>query len=219
MLIAGVDEAGRGPALGPMVLSIATIEKKHEGKLKKLGVRDSKLLPAKERERQNRALPKILHEFNSVHIKAGEIDKLRDRKSLNEIEAMRIGFLLNKLKEKPDVAYVDAPDPTAANFGRRIKKYISFSLEIKSEHKADLNYPIVSAASIIAKVERDAAIKKLCRRYGNLGSGYAHDPETIAFLCNWVKKNKKLPDCARKSWETSKGIEDRVFQCKLSLWK
>jgi len=219
MLIAGVDEAGRGPALGPMVLSVATIEKREEGKLKGLGVKDSKLLPVKERERQNKALPGILHEFNSVHIKAGEIDKLRDRKSLNEIEAMRIGFLLNELKRKPDVVYVDAPDPIAKNFGKRIEKYISFDLDIRSEHKADLNYPIVSAASIIAKVERDKAIKRLCRKYGNVGSGYPHDPDTIAFMCNWVKKNKKLPACARKSWETSKNIENKAFQKKLNLWK
>jgi len=219
MLIAGIDEAGRGPALGPMVLSIATIEKKDEELLRKLGVKDSKLLQAKERQRQRRELRKILYEFNSVKIPAAEIDSLRDRKSLNEIEAMRIGYLLNSLKKKPEVAYVDAPDPIAKNFGKRIKKYISFGLTIKAEHKADVNYPIVSAASIIAKVERDTAIERLCRKYGKLGSGYPHDPDTIAFLCNWVKKNKSLPDFARKSWETSKNIENKVFQKKLSLWK
>ena len=68
-------------------------------------------------------------------------------------------------------------------------------------------------------VEFDEAIEKLCRRYGNVGSGYPHDPDTIAFLCNWVKKNKKLPSFARKSWETSKNVENRVFQKKLNLWK
>ena len=219
MLIAGIDEAGRGPAIGPMVLSVATIEKKNEEKLRKLGVKDSKLLTPKERERQNKQLAKMLHEFNSVHIRATEIDRLRDRKSLNEIEAMRVGFLLNTLKEKPDVAYVDAPDVIEANFTKRIRRYISFDLEIRSEHKADVNYPIVSAASIIAKVERDDAIKRLCKRYGNVGSGYPHDPDTIAFLCNWVKKNKRLPACARKSWETSKNVEDKVFQRKISQWK
>src|SRR3989344_7069004 len=141
MLIAGVDEAGRGPALGPMVLSIASIEKKDEEKLVKLGVKDSKLLTEKERERQNKELPKILFEFNSVHIGPAEIDQLRDRKSLNEIEAMRIGYLLNSLKTKPDIVYIDSPDPIARNFGKRIEKYISFGLEIRAEHKADLNYP------------------------------------------------------------------------------
>jgi len=219
MLIAGVDEAGRGPAIGPMVLSIATIEKREEGKLKKLGVKDSKLLPALERQRQRKELPNILHEFNSVRVSAREIDRLRDRKSLNEIEAMRIGYLLNKLKRKPDVVYVDAPDVIEANFAKRIRKYISFNVKIKSEHKADVNYPIVSAASIIAKVDRDKAIERLCKKYGKIGSGYPHDPDTISFLCNWVKKNKKLPGCARKSWETSKNIENRVFQKKLTGWK
>ena len=217
MLIAGVDEAGRGPALGPMVLSIASIEKKHEEKLIELGVKDSKLLNEKERERQNKILPGLLHEFNSVHVKAGEIDTLRNRKSLNEIEAMRIGYLLNNLKKKPDIAFVDSPDPIAKNFGKRIEKYISFKLDIRAEHKADLNYPIVSAASIIAKVERDKAIKKLSRKHGNMGSGYPHDPDTIAFMYNWVKKNKKLPDFARKSWATSKNIENKVFQRKLEF--
>jgi len=219
MLIAGVDEAGRGPALGPLVLGIATIEKKDEGKLKKLGVKDSKLLTDGERKRQLGKLPEILHEFNSVHVKAGEIDRLRDRQSLNEIEAMRIGYLLNGLKKKPDVVFVDSPDPIAGNFAKRIKKYISFSTELRAEHKADTNYLIVGAASIIAKVERDLAIEKLCRRYGKMGSGYPHDPDTISFLCNWVKKNKKLPPFARKSWETSKNIENSVFQKKLSGWK
>jgi len=215
MLIAGVDEAGRGPAIGPMVLSIATIEKKEEERLKKLGVKDSKLLNEKERQRQRKELPSILKEYKTVHIKAREIDTLRDRKSLNEIEAMRVGYLLNKLETKPDIAYVDSPDPIAKNFGERIKKYISFDLKIQAEHKADITYPIVSAASIIAKTSRDAAIKRLCKKHGDMGSGYPHDPNTIAFLCNWVKKNKSLPDFARKSWETNKNIFNNEFQKKL----
>ncbi len=219
MLIAGVDEAGRGPALGPMVLSIATIEKKHEEKLKKIGVKDSKLLTAKERARQRALLKDALYESNTTSVSARQIDSLRDRKSLNEIEAMRIGYLLNSLRHKPDVVYVDAPDVIEANFAKRIRKYISFNVDIKSEHKADMNYPIVSAASILAKVERDAAVERLCRRYGNIGSGYSHDPNTIAFLCNWVKKNKALPGCARKSWETSANALDGVFQKKLTGWK
>jgi len=219
MLIAGVDEAGRGPALGPMVLGIATIEKKDEGKLRKLGVKDSKLLSAEERRRQHAELPKILREFSFTRIEAKEIDELRDRKSLNEIEAMRIGYLLNNLREKPDIVYIDSPDPLASNFARRIKKYMSFSTELRAEHKADMNYLIVGAASVIAKVERDLEIERLCKKFGKLGSGYPHDPDTISFLCNWVKKNKKLPEFARKSWETSKNIENRVFQKKLAAWK
>ncbi len=219
MIIAGIDEAGRGPALGPMVLAVATIEKRGEERLIELGVRDSKQLTALERERQHAQLKKMLHEFSFVSIEPEELDSLMDWKSLNEIEAMRIGLLLNSLRKRPDVVYVDAPDLIESNFARRIRKYISFSPEIRAEHKADANYPIVSAASIIAKVERDAAIKRLCSQYGEIGSGYPHDPKTIEFICNWVKKNRRLPAIARKSWETNKAITDSVFQKKLGAWK
>ena len=76
-----------------------------------------------------------------------------------------------------------------------------------------------SAASIIANVSRDKAITELCKLYGNMGSGYPHDPDTIAFICNWVKKNKCLPEFARKSWETNKNIMNDRFQRKLAAWK
>ncbi|MCX6798923.1 MAG: ribonuclease HII [Candidatus Diapherotrites archaeon] len=218
MLIAGVDEAGRGPAVGPMVLAVAAIAKKDEEKLIKLGVKDSKQLSPEERVRQHAVLRGMLSEFNTAHIPPNEIDSLRDRWSLNEIEAMRIGMLLNGLRKKPDVVFVDSPDPIAGDFGERIKRYLNFSTKIKAEHKADVNYPVVSAASIIAKVERDAVIKHLCVQYGEIGSGYPHDPKTIAFLCNWVKRHKALPEIARKSWSTSQGIQDTVFQKKLAKW-
>src|SRR3989338_588062 len=110
MLIAGIDEAGRGPCIGPLVISVACIEKRDEEKLIELGVKDSKLLSARERERQFRELKKILKEFRFVRIEAEEIDSLRDRKSLNEVEAMRVGELLEGLEEKPEVVYVDSPD-------------------------------------------------------------------------------------------------------------
>ena len=219
MLIAGIDEAGRGPALGPMVLAVACIEKKDEDVLLEIGVKDSKLLQEPERKRQAGLLKKALHEYGTVQIMPHEIDKLRDRKSLNEIEAMRIGLLLNRMKEKPAVIYVDAPDPLAKSFETRIRRYINFDAVIRSEHKADINYPIVSAASIIAKVERDAELKKLSKQYGELGSGYPHDPVTIAFMRKWVEKNKSLPVFARHSWETSKAMLNKKLQKQLGEFK
>ncbi|MFH1664500.1 MAG: ribonuclease HII [archaeon] len=215
MLIAGIDEAGRGPVFGPMVLAVCCIHKKDEEKLVELGVKDSKLLTAKERERQFIEIKAIAKEFNSVKVEAKEIDFLRDRKSLNEIEAMRIGFLLNNLKEKPEIVFVDSPDVIEKNFAERIKRYLSFDCIIRSEHKADLNYPVVSAASIIAKVERDNEIKKLSKKYGNIGSGYPGDEVTSKFLDDWVKSNSSLPDFARNSWSTSKRAMDKKFQKKL----
>jgi len=215
MLIAGIDEAGRGPVFGPMVLAVCCIQKKDEEKLIELGVTDSKLLSPKERKRQFTEIKSIVSAFSSVHVSAKEIDVLRNRKSLNEIEAMRIGLLLNNLKEKPEMVFVDSPDSIENNFTLRIRNYLSFDCIIKSEHKADLNYPIVSAASIIAKVERDNEIKKLAEKYGAIGSGYPGDEVTVKFLKNWMEKNNFLPEFARNSWDTSRRALDKKFQKKL----
>jgi ribonuclease HII len=215
MLIAGIDEAGRGPVLGPMVLAVCSIHKKDEEKLLELGVKDSKLLSPKEREKQFSQIKCIVQEFNSVQVHPKEIDVLRNRKSLNEIEAMRIGLLLNSLKEKPEIVFVDSPDIKQENFSIRIKKYLSFDCIIKSEHKADVNYPVVSAASIIAKVERDNEIKKLAEKFGNIGSGYPADEVTAKFLSSWIQCNGCLPDFARSSWDTSRKALDKKFQKKL----
>lgn len=218
MLVAGIDEAGRGPAIGPLVLAVVVVRKEDEEKLKKIGVRDSKLLSAKQRTLQEKKIKRAVAEFGTVQITAQEIDELRDRKSLNEIEAMRAGLLLNNLKQKPCLVYVDSPDPEEKNFEKRIRKYIDFECAIVSEHKADANYPVVSAASILAKTERDREIQKLERIYGRIGSGYSHDPTTINFLKNWLEKNKGMPDFARKSWQTTKDMLDRRFQKKVSEW-
>ena len=92
---------------------------------------------------------------------------------------------------------------------------MNFLVKIISEHKADINYPVVSAASVIAKVERDAEIKKLSEKFGDVGSGYPHDDETIAFLRKYLLKYNELPPFARKSWETIKALQSEKFQKKL----
>lgn len=215
MLIAGVDEAGRGPALGPMVIAITVIEKETEDQLLEMGVKDSKLLT---REQRNDFFPKIkamVKEYGSVHIEAMELDELMERKSLNEIEAMKIGKLLNDLKIKPELVFVDSPDFVEGNFAERIQRYLNFKVQIRSEHKADINYPVVSAASVIAKVERDFVIDKLAEEYGFMGSGYSHDAHTIHFIEKWLNEKGSLPFFARKQWATNKNLVDKKFQTKL----
>ena len=180
-----------------------------------IGVKDSKLLTVQKRHECLAQLKDYTKETNFTLIPPEELDLLMDRKSLNEIEAMRIGFLLNNLKVKPDVVYLDAPDPIAHSFTKRVRKYVSFNTVLKSEHKADLTYPVVSAASIVAKVNRDAAIDDLAQEFGTLGSGYSHDERTIAFIKKYVKEHKKLPSFARRSWDTSRRLLDEEFQQKL----
>ena len=215
MLIAGIDEAGRGPCLGPLVMAITVIEKEDEEKLIELGVKDSKITPIKVREDQYEKIKKIVSEEATSHIEAEELDELMKRKSLNEIEAMHAAKLLNGLEPKPDVVYVDSPDVVMEEFANRIRKYIAFKTKIISEHKADANYPIVSAASILAKVERDAAIKKLSVEFGEIGSGYSHDAVTIKFLKKYFLKHNTFPVFARKSWQTIKVMQEERFQKKL----
>lgn len=215
MLIAGIDEAGRGPALGPLVMAITVGNKDCEDFLKEKGVRDSKLCSLKERDGHYITVRETVKEYSFIKISPQEIDELRKRNSLNEIEAMRAAQLINSLKNRPDVVYVDSPDPVSAKFGERILKYSSYRPNIISEHKADLNYPIVSAASIIAKVERDRAMEELAKEYGNIGCGYPSDPDTIRFLRDYAGKNKCLPSCARHSWITNMRLLDEAFQKKL----
>ncbi|MDZ4256350.1 MAG: ribonuclease HII, partial [archaeon] len=189
MLIAGIDEAGRGPAIGPMVLAIALIDADYEESLREMGAKDSKEVPVSERERLYPLLQKQLHHHATISLFPGEMDILMDRLSLNEIEAMKAGHLLNNLPDKPDLVYVDSSDPLASHFARRIRSYLSYPTKIIAEHKADVNYPIVSAASILAKVERDAAIKVLQEEFhsfGDIGSGYPHDARTIKFLQEYL---------------------------------
>src|SRR3989338_1156096 len=215
MLIAGIDEAGRGPCIGPLVMAIAVVKKEDEEKLVELGVKDSKMLSVKERERQFPKIKEMLVESHTSHITAEEIDALMKRKSLNEIEAMHAGKLINSLKSRPDVIYIDSPDVVMAEFGKRIEKYVPFPVKIVSEHKADVNYPIVSAASVIAKEERDGAIKKICAEFGELGSGYPHDEITIKFLKNYLLQHNVLPGFVRKSWQTIEVLQKEKFQRKL----
>ncbi len=218
MLVAGIDEAGRGPVVGPLVMAVACIEKKDEQLLADLGVKDSKQLAKKKREELFPKIQKTVHSFNIAKVTAKELDALMERHSLNEIEAMVAGQLLNSLEKKPKIVFVDSPDILQENFGVRIKKYISFEVKINSEHKADVNYPIVSAASVLAKVVRDNEILELEKVFGKIGSGYSHDEQTITFLKKYLQMNNSFPEIVRKKWLTAQNLLEEKFQKKILNW-
>ena len=201
-----------------MVMAVACIDKKKEHSLLELGVKDSKQLSKSRREDLFPQIKSIVHSYNSKIMPAKELDGLMARRSLNEIEAMMAGELLNSLEKKPDIVFVDSPDILESNFAQRIKKYVSFETVIKSEHKADVNYPVVSAASIIAKVLRDKEIEELEKVFGKIGSGYSHDEQTIAFLKNYLQLNNSFPDIVRKKWFTSQNLLEEKFQKKILNW-
>jgi ribonuclease HII len=105
---------------------------------------------------------------------------------------------------------VDASDVLADRFKQHIAENLSFKVQIISEHKADARYPIVSAASILAKVERDKAISELQKKHGNIGCGYPTDPSTIKFLEGWIRKFGSYPDFVRRSWKPAKRVKTKA---------
>jgi ribonuclease HII len=137
-----------------------------------------------------------------------EIDRVVETggrlRRLNRLEAHTMAKVIEHLR--PDIAYVDASDVLADRFKEHITERLAFEVKIISEHKADFKYPVVSAASIIAKVERDRAIKDLSEKYGELGSGYVTDPKTVAFLKRWLATHDAYPWFVRKSWKPAKAL-------------
>jgi len=212
MLIAGVDEAGRGPVIGPLVIAGVSLDEKDLPKLVDLGVKDSKLLSPQRRETLSSQIKNLALNYHIVLLSPAEIDRVVESKrklhKLNRLEAQAMAKLIAVLK--PDVVYVDASDILADRFGEHIAENLSFSPKIISEHKADINYPIVSAASIIAKVERDKVISQLQKKHGNMGCGYPSDSNTIKFLEDWIKKFGSYPDFVRKSWKTAKRVKSEA---------
>ncbi|MEM1586284.1 MAG: ribonuclease HII [Candidatus Bathyarchaeia archaeon] len=206
MLICGVDDAGRGPVIGPLVIAGVLVDEDGLQKLIQLKVRDSKTLSPKRRNELAAQILGVVRNYSVIKVQPWEIDSVIERgkkfNRLNRLEARIMARIISELK--PDIAYVDASDVLPERFKQHILEELPFKVEIISEHKADKTYPVVSAASIIAKVERDREIEILKRKYGDFGSGYPTDPKTISFLRNWIEKHNSYPDFVRKSWKTAK---------------
>lgn len=199
MDILGIDEAGRGSVLGPLVIAGVLIPEKMEKVLERMGVKDSKKLAPHRRTILSRKLKKMF-DYEIVVISAREIDEMRaDGINLNEIEKNAMESIL--LKIKPEKAIVDAVDVKAERFQNNLCD--NTGLNVIAEHKADDKYIEVSAASIIAKAERDDQIAQINKEFiksGGIGSGYPSDPKTKDFLTNYTYD--EMPDFVRRSWAT-----------------
>jgi ribonuclease HII len=185
--------------------------------LKMLGVKDSKQLLSSARTRLSKEIPGIVDDYHVLEIGAEELDRIVNRapkfQRLNLLEARVMAQVIEKLK--PDLAYVDSSDTRTERFKNNILDCLSFTPRIISEHKADINYPVVSAASIMAKVHRDNKIEEIKREYGEIGSGYAHDAVTIKFLREYYSDNGDFPPIVRRSWKTLGNIVRDLTQSTL----
>lgn len=217
MRVCGVDDAGRGPVIGPLVIAGVMIEEGKLERLKTLGVKDSKQLLPSARTRLSKEIPGIVDDYHVLEIGAEELDRIVNRapkfQRLNLLEAKVMAQVIEKLR--PELAYVDSSDTRTERFKNNILDCLSFTPRIISEHKADINYPVVSAASIMAKVHRDSRIEEIKMEYGEVGSGYAHDVVTIKFLRDYYSNHGDFPPIVRRSWKTLGNIVRDLTQSTL----
>jgi len=206
MLVAGVDEAGRGCVIGPLVVAGVMVKAEDLPSLIELGVKDSKLLTAKKREEFYPEIIRLAEKYQTIKVLPYQIDvaveSARKLHKLNRLEAQTMAQIIESLK--PDEAYVDAADTVEHRFGNHIKECLKTQTRIISKHKADKIFPVVSAASIIAKVERDREVESLRVEYGDFGSGYLTDQKTMVFLKQLLKEHDDYPSFVRKSWKPAK---------------
>lgn len=201
--VLGIDEAGRGSVLGPLVIGGVLMKENKLKFLDRIGVKDSKRLTAKKRTIISRKIKKIT-QFTTTIITAQEIDHLRNTgTNLNKIETNAMIEIIKQYK--PEKCCIDCLDVNEERFHNRIQ-HTNHKMEVITEHKADDTYNIVAAASIIAKVERDKQMEIIRQEYGAVGSGYPSDKKTTGYLKNL---NGKYPPIVRQTWNTIKNIETR----------
>jgi ribonuclease HII len=211
MLVAGIDEAGRGCVIGPLVIAGILIKQENTQSLVELGVKDSKQLTAKKRETLYPKILELCEKHAIIQLAPATIDKAvesqRKLHKLNRLEAQTMAQIVTALK--PEIAYIDAADVLEQRFGQHVQEASPFKTLIISEHRADQTYPPVSAASIIAKVTRDKEIAILREQFGDFGTGYLTDQKTQTFLVEWLKSHPDYPQCVRQSWKPAKTAKNQ----------
>ncbi|MBI2630462.1 ribonuclease HII [Candidatus Pacearchaeota archaeon] len=209
MLILGIDDAGRGPVIGPMILAGCLINSSLEDEFRKIGVKDSKKILPKKREILAETIKEKSVTFEITLTFPNEItSKNKEGTNLNTIEAIKTAEIINRINKgfEKIMVYVDCPSPNIKKWQTEVESYIENkeNLEIHCEHKADVNHVACSAASILAKTTRDREIEKIKEEIGiDFGSGYPSDPLTCKFLKENSEKHKDK-GIFRETWSTWK---------------
>jgi ribonuclease HII len=198
----GIDEAGRGPVIGPMVFCGYVLAESDVKKLKKLGVRDSKELKIDRMKKMAVELEKIAKSIIYIEVEPQVIDC----RNIAFLTFEKFLELINS--STADTVYFDAPVPSrfVERYITKLKQAIDKHVEIIGDIKGDKKFPCVSAASICAKVRREERVEELKKNFGDFGSGYPGDEKTINFLRK-LCLDGKFPDIVRRKWQTLKKIE------------
>lgn len=216
-IIVGVDEAGRGPVLGPLVMVALAIKEDDQKKLEWLGVKDSKLLSPQVRLELFDRIKEIVHDFRVEVIEPDAIDLSlqEENTNLNWLEADTSARMVSELQ--PDKIILDCPSRNIEAYKSFVRDKLSEGVkndaELIVEHKADLNHIVVAAASVIAKVIRDQHVDHIKTEIGlDFGSGYMSDPKTKEFLEKYHEKHAHL---FRRRWQSYINVEEGKKQKKL----
>lgn len=212
--IGGIDEAGRGAVIGPMVIAGVCIRECDEEYLREIGVKDSKMLSRRKREELASQIEKIAKDIIVIKVRPWKIDYYRKNGiSLDKIEAMKIAQIVDMLSANK--IYIDSLTSNPRKFEKVIREFTNSQKKLIVRNYLDESKPVVSAASIIAKVERDREIDKIKKKVGvDFGVGYSHDKNTISFLKSLLKE-KKLPSFIRKTWITVENLKEEISQRKI----
>jgi ribonuclease HII len=212
ILVGGVDEAGRGSIIGPLVVAGVSIRESKIIRLSEMGVRDSKALTPKARARLFGQIMKVADSVCIRKINPVQVDDSVSLRGLNRLEAKVMASVINRIGA--DEVYVDCCDVNPERYRDYIWQHLKCSPKVHSMHHADAINVVVSAASIIAKITRDQEVQHIRSRYRSLGSGYPSDEQTMRFIRRWVKKNGSAPEFARKSWKPLRLMLEQMTQHK-----
>ncbi|MBE8540504.1 ribonuclease HII [Geoglobus acetivorans] len=201
MKIAGIDEAGKGPVIGPLVVCGVACDEESLKRLSEIGVRDSKKLTPKRRREIAEELKKLVN-WETVVIQPSELDRMMEEKTINEILKETCARIISRLN--PDMVFVDSFDVKPERLAKELERLTGKRVVAKHYGEEE---PVVAAASIIAKCLRDEMVEKLKEEYGDFGSGYASDERTRKWLEERLK-NGEVPDIVRRKWKTV----DRMMQ-------
>ncbi len=205
----GIDEAGRGPVIGPIVIAGVSLDEELKVKFKSAGVKDSKMLSIKKIYQLEKIIKEFSLDFKVVVRTAKEIDdRFKSRKNLNYFELDEMAEIANSIKG--DKVIVDSPSANTSKVKAYLEKKIK-GKEITARNYADRDFVEVGAASILAKAQREREVEAIKKELSyDFGSGYSSDPRTIAFL-KIINDNGRINEepyskYIRKTWLTFKNL-------------
>ncbi|CAJ0584868.1 unnamed protein product, partial [Mesorhabditis spiculigera] len=226
--VLGIDEAGRGPVLGPMVYGCAISPVDKDAELRSLGVDDSKALTEAKREEifddmndsgeTKQVVAWAIQCLSAQYISSSMLK--RNKISLNEISHnSAIQLIRDALAANVNVVeiFVDTVGPKATYQAKLERIFPGISITVSE--KADSKYPIVSAASIAAKVTRDRRLRAWEFRETGVNvpeAGFGSDPNTKKFLAGGVDPIFGFSSLIRFSWKTADLIVEK--RCAKAAW-